>query len=195
MSQLLDSLLPLLEEGNTQELLQQTASLSQEDAQEAAVQALHAYAQCIETLRIYLERANALYAQTRKKGAAALLNRMFLGKDEFYSDSIHANYYQDIQANIEQLADALSHLSQENSLRSRLSFQVAQALTRAVPEEQKEMRFLLSADDGFVQQLLPFLDQASLNTLLGSYLTQYPKKRDRMPNQEQLLQALQQLIR
>gem|GEM_PF-3683367 len=52
------------------------------------------------------------------------------------------------------------------------------------------MRFLLSADDTFAQRLLAYMNREDILDAKNDYLAAYPKKRDRLPNQEKLLREM-----
>lgn len=156
-------------------------------------EAYAAFAKCAEILRVYKEEADDLLLNFNKKAGHALFSKLFIGKDEFYTNPIHEKYYSDIETAIDSLKAALARLPEED-LRSELAESFMHMLLAPNAKEQKEMRFLLSADDTFGSRLIPFINKEGLESLRDEYLQSYPKRKNRLPNQENLLKELQEQI-
>jgi hypothetical protein len=95
---------------------------------------------------------------------------------------------------VDALKDAVQSLPEGDALRSEISAAAVRLLMEPTPKEKPDMRYLLSADDGYALRLLPFISTEELAALKEEYLSYYPKKKNRLPNQENLLNEIKKLI-
>lgn len=195
MSELLDQLRELFDSGDTENLAARCKDALESAPGDLSLLSYSAYATIAETLRIYQKGADELYIKTSNKGARSFISRIVLGRDEFYTDSIHERYYADIEKAIDELYLALERMPAEEPLRAVLAASAVRKVLKAAPRDRREMRFLLSADDGFILKLLPFCSKEDLTAIRDEYLWEYPKKWDRLPNQEQLLKTIAGLLK
>ena len=85
-------------------------------------------------------------------------------------------------------------MPEEYPLIQELAAAAVRLLLEPASEELKEMRYLLSADDTFAELLLRFMDKTDLEETKAAYLAAYPKKKDRLPNQEKILASIEKLL-
>ncbi len=195
MSELLDQLRELFDSGDTENLAACCKDALESAPGDLPLLSYNAYATIAETRRIYQKGADELYIKTSNKGARSIISRIVLGRDEFYTDSIHERYYADIEKAIDELYLALERMPAEEPLRADLAAAAVRKVLKAAPRDRREMRFLLSADDGFILKLLPYCSKEDLTAIRDEYLWEYPKKWDRLPNQEQLLKTIAGLLK
>ena len=195
MSELLDQLRELFDSGNTEELAARCKAELELEPGDLQLLSYQAYSSIAEILRIYKNGANELYIKTSNKGTRSFISRIILGRDEFYTDSIHERYYADIEKAIDELYLVLERMPSDDPLRADLAAAAVKAILKAAPKDRSEMRFLLSADDGFILKLLPYCRKEDLASIRDDYLWEYPKKWDRLPNQEQLLKTIAGLLK
>lgn len=194
MSVTLDMLHKLFLESDTEKLFSSCRSYMNENPDDPKAKAYAAFARCGEILRTYKKDAEELLFSVNKKAERAFFSKLFIGKNEFYTNPVHDKYFSDIETAVDSLRDALKDLPEEDTLRSELAESFTRMLLVPATKEQKDMRFLFSADDTFASRLIPLIKKEGLKSLREEYLRAYPKKRDRLPNQENLLKELQESI-
>ena len=190
MSEMISQLRELFSSGDTAKL--RSASKNALDALpgDPDVLAYLAFADTAEVIRLYKQNAEELLRVSYDKGARTFFSKLLLGKDSFYTDSMHERYFADIEKAVDGLVLALERLPEENGLCGSLSAAACRLLLEAAPKEQDSMRFLLSADDTFAQRLIAYMTREDILAARNDYLAAYPKKRDRLPNQEKLLREM-----
>ncbi len=180
--------------GSTDKLSSLCEYVSGELSNDRSVRAYSAFAKCGEILRLYKKNADELLTKFNKNAAHSFFSKLLMGKNEFYNNAIHDTYYADMDKAVDALKESLSLLPDEDSLRSQISAAAVRLLMEPTEKEKPDMRYLLSADDAYALRLLPFISKEELISLKEEYLRYYPKKRDRLPNQEKLLAEIQSLI-
>ena len=180
--------------GSTDKLSSLCGYVSAELSDDRSVRVYSAFAKCGETLRLYKKNADELLIKFNKNAAHSFFSKLLMGKNEFYNNVIHETYYADMDKAVDALKEALMLLSDEDPLRSQISAAAVRLLMEPTEKEKPDMRYLLSADDAYALRLLPFISREELIALKEEYLGYYPKKRDRLPNQEKLLKEIQSLI-
>lgn len=180
--------------GDTETLLGSATTALREFPDDPEILAYRAYAKFAETIRLYKAECEDLIRKSSEKAANFLFKRVFLGRDEFYSDKIHEQYYKQIEEDTDSLIAALVAMPEEYPLIQELAAAAVRLLLEPASEELKEMRYLLSADDTFAELLLRFMDKTDLEETKAAYLAAYPKKKDRLPNQEKILASIEKLL-
>ena len=194
MSEYLTQLHELFLSGNTEKLSSLCDILSNLSEQEPYLPVYSAFAKCAETLRLYKKNAEELLFKFNKNATHSFFSKLIMGKNEFYNNPIHETYYADMDKAVDALKDALQDLSEDDPLRSQISAAATRLLMEPTEKEKPDMLFLLSADDAYALRLLPFICKQELAALKDEYLSYYPKKKNRLPNQENLLNEIQKLI-
>ena len=194
MSYSIDEFRSALLEGDLGKLDALCRGALREDSADLHVRAYGAYVRCGAVLEQYLEdTARLLKDKHSDNSARTFLNRVFLGKDEFYTDQVHEKYYKDMETATGALAKAIRALPAGDADGKRLAAAAIRLLIRKDPGDRKEMRFLLSADDTYAVPFAALASPGDLATLAAEFEADYPRKRDRLPNQETLLQKMRAL--
>ncbi|MBQ8995811.1 MAG: hypothetical protein IJ091_08335 [Oscillospiraceae bacterium] len=194
MSDKLDQLKEILLSGNTAALEREADRALDTYPGDLQVLAYLEYAKLGETLRNYKVHAAKLWEEVSKKGTKSFFSRVILGKDEFYTSTLHSDYFQNMETAVNQLETAFQRLDKEDPVVQDLSYEAVRLLIEGAAEDEEHMRFLLSADDTYAMKLLPYVRKESLRELRDNYLKTYPKKSKRLPNQENLLKEMKNLI-
>lgn len=180
----------LFDSGNSERLVSATKDALEMLPGDPDILAYRAFAETAEVIRVYKRDAEELLRQSYDKGTRTFFSKLLLGKDTFFTDSMHERYFADVEKAVDGLVLALERLAEGNELRRCLSAAACKLLLEGAPKEMDSMRFLLSADDTFAQRLLTYMSKEDILAAKSDYLAAYPKKRDRLPNQEKLLREM-----
>ena len=194
MSVSLEELRSLFKTGNTEELNRLCNSFAAQTSDNEYLPVFSAFASCGEILRQYKKNTDDLLFKFNKNATHSFFSKLVLGKNEFYTNPIHETYYQDMDRAVDALKEAVQSLPEGDALRSEISAAAVRLLMEPTPKEKPDMRFLLTADDAYALRLLPFISTEELAALKEEYLSYYPKKKNRLPNQENLLNEIKKLI-
>ena len=107
--------------GNTEELSGLCRTTLKEVPGDVSTLAYQAYARCAEILRVYKKDAGELLSQSNEKATHWLVSKVFLGKNDFFSDSIHDTYFSDIEKAIDAFKASLQNLPEEDPASSASS--------------------------------------------------------------------------
>ncbi len=152
----------------------------------AAPAAPQLLAELEECYRRYLEDSEALF---RKKTSFLHAVRSVLGTNSIKTSGIHQKFYDGV-------AERVAALAQE--LKAAPDQAVADAAVQLLLEERPRGKDLtrygwLSAAQTLAIELLPHASLAALRPLYASYCAAHPK-RDRLPKQQELVEALERLL-
>lgn len=122
------------------------------------------------------------------------LGELFSGANKFSNDSMHAKFYEDVQARVTELDQSISALTDPQEACSA-AWAAIDVIFQPVPEAERDagawMRF---AAEPLCQPFLAYLDRPHLSGLYERYNKIYPK-RLQFPNQVKLRKAMEQLLK